>query len=388
MNKSRRYFYMTLFVFMGILTCLCIMTMPAEAQKDASSEANLKTCKIGAVLPLAPTSPMPFTGEGVLRGLTIASMQAPEDFSVDLQLIVEDDRGEGKTTRTKAEKFFSMNDVPVVVTTFSHLSMPILPLAEKKKKVHFFTICGTPLSKGMGDWSFIHFINSVRSSEETARFARENLNAKTAACIALNVPTGHISNDAFKKKFTQMGGKVVDSKIVEMSQKDFRSMLLAIKKKNPDVIYLWAHGSAFSLLLKQIKETGIKSDIITMEAMNVPIFRKNAGSEGIEGVYFCMPSFDPDSKDPVVVRFVEDFKEKYDNKAPDYFSAFAYDIGRLLAYATSKGDGSPESIREELLKVKDFPGTLGPLTIDPYGNVLSGFTIMMIKDGKVAPSDK
>ncbi|MCD6310756.1 MAG: ABC transporter substrate-binding protein [Candidatus Eremiobacteraeota bacterium] len=353
----------------------------------AADRTVVRECKIGAILPLAPTSPMPFTGEEVLRGLTIAAEHAPADFGVELDLMVEDDRGEGRNTLTKAEKFLSMKDVPVIITTFSHLTMPVCHLADRARKVHFYTISGTPRDKSSGDWSFRHFIDTGRSSDETAEFARKKLGANTAVCIILNVPTGHVAGARFKKKFKALGGKCLGTEVVEMNQKDFRSMLLAVKKKDPDVIYLWAHGSAFCLLLKQMKEVGIDSNIITMEAMNVPVFRKNAGSEAIEGVYFCLPSFDPDSENPIVARFVKAYRDKY-GRTPDYFSAFAYDIGRLLAYAVSKGGNSTEAIREELLKIRDFPGALGKISIQPSGDVISGFTFMMIRDGNIVPAEK
>jgi branched-chain amino acid transport system substrate-binding protein len=62
----------------------------------------------------------------------------------------------------------------------------------------------------------------------------------------------------------------------------------------------------------------------------------------------------------------DEFAKKYretNRRAPDVHAALAYDNVRLMVEALKAGQSAaPEKIREELLKIKDFPGLTGPLS--------------------------
>lgn len=65
----------------------------------------------------------------------------------------------------------------------------------------------------------------------------------------------------------------------------------------------------------------------------------------------------------------DEFAKKYreqNRHAPDVHAAVAYDNVRLLVEALKLGQAAaPEKLREQLLKIKDFPGLTGPLTFTP-----------------------
>jgi len=79
---------------------------------------------------------------------------------------------------------------------------------------------------------------------------------------------------------------------------------------------------------------------------------------------------------------------KYDGADPGTFAANAYDavylIGEAIQATASEGiDVDTEKIRDWLYAVKNWPGAIGPLTIDENGDPVMGENVRKIEKGEV-----
>ena len=67
----------------------------------------------------------------------------------------------------------------------------------------------------------------------------------------------------FRQAFTQLGGKVVRKAFYNGGDQDFSPQLAAIKKANPDLIYLPGHFRDDALIAKQARAMGLTQPILS-----------------------------------------------------------------------------------------------------------------------------
>lgn len=152
---------------------------------------------------------------------------------------------------------------------------------------------------------------------------------------------------------------------------------------SPDALYLPGYYKELAGILKQARQLGLKTKILSVNSFYDPKLLQIAG-DSAEGAIFTYPMYDPKNKDAVTRKFVDAFKKKYE-KEPDIFAAQGYDALNLVALAISKGGFTAEAIREELSKVKNYPGVGGTITFDLNGDVIKPLRLMIVRQGKFVP---
>ena len=88
-----------------------------------------------------------------------------------------------------------------------------------------------------------------------------------------------------------------------------------------------------------------------------------------------------DKQKKFLLKFIEDYQKHY-NKEGDHFAGHAWDATMLLKEAIEKGGDSPAAIRDQLEKIKDFPGIGGIFTFTPQdhaGLTKDAFVLVQIK---------
>jgi branched-chain amino acid transport system substrate-binding protein len=188
-------------------------------------------------------------------------------------------------------------------------------------------------------------------------------------------------SQVFREVFTAGGGKILgEEESYTQGDKDFRAQLTKFKQLNPDVMYVPGYYNEVSLILSQAKELGLKATVLGGDGFDSPKLVEVAG-KAADGCYFSN-HYSKDDPNPVVQKFVTDFKAKY-GEVPDALAACAYDALRIVVDAI-KAAGTPDrtAIRDALAKTKDFDGVTGKITIDENRNARKPATVLTIKDGK------
>jgi branched-chain amino acid transport system substrate-binding protein len=105
------------------------------------------------------------------------------------------------------------------------------------------------------------------------------------------------------------------------------------------------------------------------------------GGPALNGCYFSN-HYATDDPSPVVQKFVNDYKAKY-NQLPDALAALAYDAARILADAmTRAGSTDGEKLRDAIASTKDFPGVTGNISINEERNAVKTAVIVKVENGK------
>ena len=222
-----------------------------------------------------------------------------------------------------------------------------------------------------------------------AKFARENLKAKTAVIYVDNSTDYSKSlGKVFKEKFEAAGGKVLDQQAYVAKDTDFKSTLTTLKAANADIIFVPGYYEEVGKIVKQARELGITCPILGTDGWDDPKVADISGKDALNNTYFSTHYSD---KDESAKDFVEAYKKEY-NEAPNVFAALGYDAGKMLVDAIKRaGSDDPEAICKALAETKDLKVGTGTITIDENHNPIKQAVILENKDGdrvmvaKIAP---
>lgn len=219
------------------------------------------------------------------------------------------------------------------------------------------------------------------------KFAAENLGAKKAAIlydIGNDYSVGLTEN--FVAEFEAHGGQIVAKESYSTGEKDFNAQITKVKNQNPDVVYLPDYYATVALISKQLRAQGI--DVPCVGADGWDGLTENAGDEVLNGYY--SNHYAADSTDAAVVKYVTNFKAKY-NREPTSFAALGYDSVYMLKDAIVKaGTDSDIAKIRDALEANEGDYVTGHLTFDAKHNpIKSAVMVEMIKkDGKLATAYK
>lgn len=166
------------------------------------------------------------------------------------------------------------------------------------------------------------------------------------------------------------------------TSEDFRKLLLRSNQRFQfDALFISGRFSQCVTFIDTARELGIKKPIIGGVVLERADFLKMIASK--TGNIFMPTTFDPNSTEKRVRRFVEAFKRRY-GKIPDVLAAQVYDAVYTLAYAIKQaGSTAPPKMAEALHSAKGLEGLAGPISFDAQGNRLgTNIVIKVVKDGR------
>lgn len=215
-----------------------------------------------------------------------------------------------------------------------------------------------------------------------------------AAVIGSDHLFGKLSAEGFKKFLGEMGIEVVHFEIFPLDLTDYNSLLLKVKRQNPDLLLV---GGLFSHALRVMKATKevdfMPKGLAFSYGPTVPEFLKEFGkdADGVIAASEWLPSFP--FKDPVfgsAQAFAEAIEKKYGHAA-DYVQAAA--AGGLVAQqkavetlglAPPLSERDREALMEQLHK-QDIQTLYGQVKFGPDGSIVQKPPIaVQIQSGKFA----
>ncbi len=359
-----------------VIVALAIVLIVTQIKKEP------KEIKIGAILPL--TGGAGKYGEDAKLGIELAIEKKNVEGGINrklIRVIFEDDQSNPQQIVAAFRKLITVHKVPVVIGGMTSSSaLAVAPVAEQNKVVLFSPSASSPELTKAGDFIFRNELSDAYGGVAQAELTWSKLRIKKVAILYINNDYGVGVKDAFLQTFQNLGGEVVSVESFDPDAQDFRTQLTRIKQKFPEAIFIVAYKETI-LILRQIKELGIKSQILS-----TPVFedkeiieKAKDAAEGVIYVYYG--GFDPQSADKHIKSFVEDFRMKY-NRDPGYYSALAYDAANIILLAIEKGGTKSEDIKKALYQIKDFHGVTGKTTFDSNGDVTKPVFLKMVKNGQ------
>ena len=220
---------------------------------------------------------------------------------------------------------------------------------------------------------------------------------KNIAILTANSGFGQGGRAQLEKYAAKYGINIVVKEEYSASATDLTDVVTKVKAANVDAIVNWSIEPAQSIVIKNIRQLGLKQQIYQSHGFGNIKYAQAAGAAA-EGVIFpCGRIFAidvlPDSHPQKKV--LKEYKNKYEarfNEEVSSFGGHAYDALMILLTAIKLADSTePEKVREAIERVKNFAGTGGVFNFsssDHNGLTIEAFEMLTVKDGKFALYNK
>lgn len=326
-------------------------------------------------------------GLDIKNGVEMAVKDKGSILGFPIELRVEDDQCEGAPSVAVAEKFGAdPGIVGVVGYMCSGGSIPASDVHNKYKKVMISSSSTADALTARGlPVVFRTVWNDKIQGKAAAGFALKTLKVKKAAVVHDKSAYGQGLADEFKVHFEKGGRKTVAYEGIARGEKDFTPVLTKIKPKEPELIYFGGMAAEGALLVRQMKEVGLKAAFMSGDGCyDVKDFIEASGGAA-EGSYVTF------AKSPEGAKYAE-WKKRYEGKYGPLgaFSAQGYDAAMILLSAIEKvakkqPDGGlliGKKALADAVRTIGYEGVTGRLSFDRRGDVLGAIVMVNKVEGR------
>jgi branched-chain amino acid transport system substrate-binding protein len=215
---------------------------------------------------------------------------------------------------------------------------------------------------------------------------------KTAFTAVSDFIPGHDADEAFKKGFTDAGGKVLGSIAFSPASPDFPPVVQRIRDTKPDVAFVWVPaGAQATAMMKSITDLGVRQagiNVVSTQDLVPDEELPNMGSAAIGVITAGNYSIAGDR--PANKSFLAAWRKAYGDKStPDFLSADGWD-GMAMVYGMlkeTKGKFTGDEAMKYFSTWKTDASPRGPISIDPNTrDIVQNIYIRKteMRDGKLA----
>ena len=318
---------------------------------------SFATIKVGLFVPL--TGIGADDGLSALHGAQLAVEYINSHGGVlgdKIELLYYDDQTDPKQAVTLAYKMVQKDRVVAVVSgSYSGPTRAAASIYQRLRTPMIAAYAVHPDITKAGDFIFRVGTLATVQGRAGAHLAVEKLGAKKIAVLTMDNDFGVSLAKAFKSEAEKLGAEIVYEAKFAVGEKDFRTILNELKKKNPDVIYATGYYFNASKIVTQAKELGIYQTIIGQEGYDSPLFIQLSKNHAANGTVITT-DLDRDSEKPVVQWFIKEYEKKYGRPA-DMVAASTFDAIMILKKAIeAAGKVDKNAIKKALINVsgEDF----------------------------------
>lgn len=334
--------------------------------------------RIGATLPLS--GDLATYGNLIRNGIELATGDLEKE-GIHSKTFFEDIPLSGGGVITGLNKLIQIDKVDAIAGNFSNVAMAAMaPSIEKAKIPAFHTAAADPLI--LDSVKYVVTTN-VRIKDEAYNMAElllQKLGYKRIAVISIQTNFGQAYRQFFIERLKQLGGELVADETFEITDSEYKTQLIKIKKSRPDAIFAGCFGRFLGYTLKQAKEQVISAPFFSVYESedNSVLTAAGAAAEGLR--YFVTTSSTSSQ------RYAE-FRRRYFDRyqvEPGTFGSNAYDATMILGRSLAKCKNDKECAMKEIYATKNYLGVSGDFSIEADGATKKSFVLRMVKDGKFA----
>jgi ABC-type branched-subunit amino acid transport system substrate-binding protein len=212
-----------------------------------------------------------------------------------------------------------------------------------------------------------------------ARRIYTDLGLKRVALLRVNERYGRFGVLKFRDASRRLGHPVVIEQKFMPGDKDFSRQLRVINDSRVDGIVLWTDAAEAGMILKQMREAGMKQPVFGAARVVGDDLLQIAGpaADGLEAVY----PFDPSRDDPAWLDFQKRFTAAYNEKV-NSFSALGFDTMNILLDSICRAGLNRGRIRAALYSLERYKGVTGEMIFDPNAKNIAPLYLGKLKGGQ------
>jgi branched-chain amino acid transport system substrate-binding protein len=352
-----------------ISICLCIISCKSEP----------KEIKIGFIGSL--TGNFSAYGKRALEGTKLAIEEINKNGGIKgkkISLFLEDDRSSGEPALESVTKLTEFDKVNAIL---AFVSPPALSLggkkAEENRCVFISSRTITSVGNEAGEYLFQAYSSGTLEAIDLAIVAREKLRAKSASILYSNIPVAINLAQVFKKNFQERGGEIASFDFYPPKRNNFKADAEAIKRHEPDVIYIIGDFDEMLLITKSLSQLGVKKHIIVSGVSGTEVVQEM--QKYTDKLVFLAPDLSIDKMGSGVVKL------NVTKSQIDLFVGEGYDIMHYLAYIIEKYGITSDQIARGISSEPIFDGVNGRHTMIKGNSSPRAQPVMTIKNGQYVP---
>jgi branched-chain amino acid transport system substrate-binding protein len=218
--------------------------------------------------------------------------------SLPIRFVIYDDKSDPATTLSFYERLATVDKVDVFIGPFSSGLHNAALQASVSHKIPFFMVEGNDpfLFKDPNPWRVTGLAPADKEQTRMVQFLSKLGGLKTFAILARDNLHEKESAKGLAEMLSQAGFQVVYQETAPADTKDFASIVLAMKQKNPDAVVVEALAPPSNIqFLKQAREQGLNPKELFVSHAPVPVIKGLGPSS--ENMVSMLYSFDGDSAD-------------------------------------------------------------------------------------------
>src|SRR6201988_4377562 len=332
----------------------------------------LSTTALAQDITVAVAGPMTGGESAFGRQMKNGAEQAVKDLNAaggvlgkKLALDVEDDACDPKQARSVAEKIGSAK-IPFVAGHYcSSSSIPASEAYADGNVLQITPASTNPLFTERKLWNVARVCGRDDQQGAVAGdYIAKNFKGKNIAILNDKSTYGKGLADETKKALNKAGVMEKMYESYNQGDKDFNAIVSRLKQQNIDIVYVGGYHTESGLLLRQMRDQGLKTVLMAGDALNDKEFASIAGP-GAEGTLF---TFGPDPRNkPTAKSIVEKFKAK--GIDPEGYTLYTFAAFQVWSKAAAKaGTTDPKKVMETI-KGGSWDTVIGTLDFDAKGDI-------------------
>ncbi|MDB5531798.1 MAG: transporter substrate-binding protein [Hyphomicrobiales bacterium] len=340
-------------------------TLAASLLATGGAQAQ-QTVKIGLIAPM--TGPQAAAGRQMVAGAKLyMALNGNKAAGKAIELIVKDDTGVADITRRLAQELI-VNDKVAVITGFglTPLALAVGPVITQAKVPAVIMVAGTAAIVGTSPYFVRVSFTLPQQTIPGAEWAAAN-GIKSVVSLVADYGPGIDAQDAFKKKFEEKGGKVLEQLRAPLLNPDYAPFLQRAKDLKPDALMLFVPAPQAGALMRQVMDRGFPEAGIKVIGPGDAFDDEQLNAMG-DGVIGSVTSYNYSAAhdSPENKTFVTEFKKANDNVRPNLIGLGGYDGIHAIYAALEKTKGDTDGPKLlEAFKGLTWTSPRGPITIDP-----------------------
>lgn len=349
----------------------------------ANTSANDTPIQIGFSVPLTGSSAK--GGQDMQNGAQMAVDAINAAGGVlgrTVKLMPEDDGCDPQQAVQAGNKLVSQGVVTVVGYYCSGAANATLPVYTKAN-IPVILAAATATNLTHQGYKNVFRIqgNTDQQGQVAAKTMLERLNSKKIAIINDNTTYSRGLAESTVTWIKQLNpNAAIESEEITPGEKDFSAAVTKIKAFNPDSIYFTGYYAEGSIVLKQLRAIGVKSQFLAGDANNDPTFVSVAGADA-EGTIFTSPPMVEGM--PAAAKFIDDYKKRF-NTDPAAYAVYSWDGINLVVDAIKRANSTDgTALIDALKKTDNFKAITADIGFDQNGDLSTpGIVTLTIKNGK------
>jgi branched-chain amino acid transport system substrate-binding protein len=360
-------------------SALCITPLIANAQQ---------TVKIGVSAPLTGLGAA--NGKDIENGVRLAVEEANAQQSniggqpIQFELASVDDQGDPRVGVQVAQKLVDDGVVVVVGYYNSGVALPSSPIFARAGIPLIDPAATNPAITRQGLTNVFRIIaTDTQNSGNAGTYAVKVTKAKRIAVMDDRTAFGQGAVEEFKKAAKAAGGQIVAEEYTNDKAVEFNAQLTNIKSVNADLLYFGGLDGQAGLIVKRMKQLGLRAQFVGSGGIADSVFIGNAGSAA-EGAMAWEYGRPVDSL-PEGRAFAEKFKKRFGADTLTY-APFAYDCAWLAITAMKQANSVKPAVFMQTLRTMQYNGITGHISFDKYGDLNNPTsTLYQVKSMKWQP---